>query len=235
MQSDGNYVIMSKLHTLAKIVVTLMRDPYALKRVLPDEYGTKHVSQHDEVYGNDYFQFVEQTTAQSADVIANSIVDAFHPSSIVDVGCGTGVLLERLRAQGIQVKGLEYALAALKFCWMRQLDVIRFDVATDMLPPEFGNEDVVVSMEVGQQLAEANADRYIDLLCRIARIVIFSSATPGQGDRRPINEQPHQYWIAKFRERGYLLDEALSLQWRDEWKAHKAAPWFWHNVMIFRC
>jgi SAM-dependent methyltransferase len=224
---------MSKFHTLVKIVATLIKDPYAIKRVLPDESETKHVA-HDEIYGNDYFQFVEQTTAQSAEVLANSIVSSLHPSSVVDVGCGTGVLLERLRSQGIQVRGLEYALAALRSCWMRQLDVTKFDVATDMLPPEFGNADIVVSMEVGQQLREASADRYVDLLCRIAPIVIFSSGTPGQGDRHPLNEQPHQYWITKFLKRGYQFDEALSLQWREEWKAHNIAPWFYHNVMIFR-
>lgn len=224
---------MSKLHTLAKIIEKLIRDPYALKRVLDDEDRTEYFS-HDEIYDNEYFGFVEQTTAQSADVIANSIVQSFHPSSVVDVGCGTGVLLERLQSQGIQVKGLELAEAALKLCWMRQLDVTKFDVATDQLPSEVTNADVVVSMEVGQQLPEASTDRYVDVLCRIAPIVIFSSGTPGQGDRRPRNEKPHQYWIGKFRQRGYLFEEALSLQWREEWKAGHTAPWFYHNVMIFR-
>lgn len=231
---------MSKFHTLLKIAGTLIKGPCALKRVLPaedrtksDEERMKHLS-HDEIYDNKYFQYVEQTTEQSADIIANSIVHSFHPSSFVDVGCGTGVLLERLRAHGVQVKGLEYAEAALKFCKMRQLDVIRFDIETDQLSAEVGNADVVVSMEVGQQLREASVNRYIDLLCQIAGVAIFSSGTPGQGDKYPRNERPHQYWIEKFGQRGYLFEEALSLQWREEWRLHGAAPWFYRNVMIFQ-
>jgi SAM-dependent methyltransferase len=224
---------MSKFHTLLKIARTLLKDPYTLRRVLVEE--TEQVRSHDDIYDNQYFQFVEQTTAQSADIIASSILHSFRPSSVVDVGCGTGVLLERLRAYGVQVKGLEYAEAALKYCQMRGLDVVKFDVEAGRLLTEVKNADVVVSMEVGQQIHAASADRYIDLLCGIANIIVFSSATPGQGDRAPRNEKPHQYWIEKFAQRGYRFEEVLSVQWRKEWEGRGTAPWFYRNVLIFRC
>ena len=188
---------------------------------------------HDEIYDQEYFQFVDQSTELSADVIAHSIVHAFHPSSVVDVGCGTGVLLDRLQTQGIQVKGLEYAQAALEFCQKKGLDVSKFDVENDQLP-EIGKADLVVSMEVGQQLREASTDRYVELLCQIADLVIFSSGTPGSGDKFPRNEQPHQYWIEKFGQRDYVFEESLSLQWRREWHGQGTAPWFYRNLMIFR-
>jgi SAM-dependent methyltransferase len=188
---------------------------------------------HDEIYDQEYFQFVDQTTEQSAEVIAHSIVQAFHPSSVVDVGCGTGVLLDRLQTHGVEVKGLEYAQAALDFCQRRQLDVIKFDVETDYLP-EIGKADVVVSMEVGHQLHEASADRYVDLLCQVADLVIFSSETPGTKDRYPRNAKPHSYWIEKFGQRDYRFDDTLSLQWRKKWQTKDIAPWFYRNLMLFR-
>lgn len=224
---------MRKFHTLAKIVRTLLKAPYALQRGLPDEED-KAPPAHDAIYGNEYFQFVEQTTIQSADAIADSIVRSFQPALLVDVGCGTGVLLECLRRRGVRGKGLEYAEAALALCRLRKLEVIKFDVTTDPLPVDFGHADVVISMEVGQQLPATSADRYVDLLCQSAPVVIFSSGVPGQGDRHPLNEQPHQYWIAKFHQRGYCFDEALSLQWRKEWKVRATAPWFHNNVLVFR-
>ncbi len=224
---------MSQLRTLVKIVQVLIKNPYALKRVLDEPVAPKPLS-HDEIYDDGYFQFVEQTSTPSAAVIAKAIVSAFHPCLLVDVGCGTGVLLERLREQGVQVKGLEYAGAALKRCQMRNLDVRKFDVTNDELPSEFTGADVVVSLEVGQQLSEAKADRYIDLLCQVAPIVVFSSATPGQGDRRPVNEKPHEYWIEKFGQRGFRFDRPLSLQWRHDWQVQDIAPWFYRNVMIFQ-
>lgn len=188
---------------------------------------------HDEIYDEEYFKFVDRTTKQSAEVIADSIISAFNPLSVVDVGCGTGALLESLQSRGVQVKGLEYAQAALEFCWARQLDVVKFDVESDELP-ELGHTDLVVSMEVGAQLHEASADRYVDLLCRIAPLVVFSVEAPGGGDTYPRNEQPHRYWIEKFAQRGYEFEEVLSLQWRTEWKERSTAPWFSRNVMIFR-
>jgi SAM-dependent methyltransferase len=224
---------MSKFNTLIQIFKVIARDPKALKKVLVVEKQPEKLT-HDKIYDSGYFQFVEQTTARSAGAIANSIICSFHPASVVDVGCGTGTLIKLLQEQGVQVKGLEYAEAALKECWVRQLDVIKFDVANDLVPPRYRNADVAVSMEVGQQLPDSYADQYVNVLCQVAEVVVFSSATPGQGDRRPLNEQPHQYWIEKFLQGGYSFDEALSQQWRNEWKMQDTAPWFYSNVMIFR-
>jgi SAM-dependent methyltransferase len=188
---------------------------------------------HDEIYDQEYFKFVDRTSNQSAAVIADSIIHGFHPSSVVDVGCGTGALLDRLRLRGVQVKGLEYAQAALDFCRARQLDVMKFDVAYDDLP-ELEKVDLVISMEVGHQLPETSADRYVEMLCRIAPLVVFSSEIPGGGDKLPRNEMPHWYWIEKFNQRGYRFEEGHSLQWRKVWKEKGTAPWFFRNVMIFQ-
>ena len=133
----------------------------------------------------------------------------------------------------MRVKGLEYAQAALEFCRARQLDVQKFDVESDQLP-ELGEVDLAISMEVGNQLRESSADRYVDLLCRIASLEIFSSEIPGGGDKLPRNEKPHRYWVEKFDRRGYRFEEALLRQWRKEWKERGTAPWFSRNVMIFR-
>jgi SAM-dependent methyltransferase len=190
--------------------------------------------QHDELYGAAYFEMVERTTAQSAEAIADSIVSSLGPSSVVDVGCGTGTLLDRLRTLGVPGTGLEHASAALAECAARGLDVRRFDVETDAVPADVGPADVVASMEVGQQLRTESSGRYVDALCQIADVVVFSSGVPGQGDRAPRNEQPHQFWIDLFAARAYELDEALSMRWRREWQERDTAPWFAANVMVFR-
>ncbi len=224
---------MSKFNTLIQIFKVIVREPQVLKKVLVVETPPENLT-HDKIYDSGYFQFVEQTTASSVGAMANSIISSLHPASVVDVGCGTGTLIKHLQEQGVQVKGLEYAEAALKECWTKELDVIKFDVANDPIPPRYKNADVAVSMEVGQQLPESYSDRYVDVLCQVADVIVFSSATPGQGDRRPQNEQPHRYWSDKFLQRGYLLDEVLTRQWRSEWKIQNIAPWFYQNVMIFR-
>ncbi|HVQ38815.1 MAG TPA: class I SAM-dependent methyltransferase [Pyrinomonadaceae bacterium] len=190
---------------------------------------------HDEIYDQEYFHFVDRTTKQSAEVIADSLVRAFQPATVIDVGCGTGALLDSLRARGVAVRGLEYAQAALEFCWARKLEVLKFDVESDPFPDSM-KADLVISMEVGHQLPQASAGRYVDLLCSTAPLVVFSSEIPGGGDKLPRNERQHTYWIEKFEERGYRFEEGRALQWRKEWKERGTASWFSRNVMIFaRC
>lgn len=188
---------------------------------------------HDQIYGEGYFRFVERTTSESAPVIAATILELFRPASVIDVGCGTGVLLECLRENGVRVKGLEYAQAALEHCRRRQLEVVPFDVESDAAP-DLWRADVVVSMEVGHQLRPEAADRYVELLCRLGDVVLFSSETPGGGDQLPRNEQPHSYWIDKFRGRSFAFLEPLSRQVREGWRERAVAPWFARNLLIFK-
>lgn len=210
-----------------KIGKTIVRHPASLKRVLT-------VLGHDELYDDDYFAHVERSTSDSSAVIVQSIMSDLRPRSVVDVGCGTGVLLEQLRQRGVSVKGLEHAQAALRYCRARDLDVEPFDVETSELPDRFRGADVVISVEVGHQLDPAASSRYVAVLCGIADTVVFSSNVPGSGDRNPRNEQPHTFWIARFAEEGFDLDEALSSRWRERWRAAGTAPWFCSNVMVLR-
>jgi SAM-dependent methyltransferase len=191
-------------------------------------------SEHDEIYEDTYFDFVEKTTGSSAEAIAESIMAELAPRSVVDLGCGTGALIDRLRARGVSVKGLEYARSALAYCRARGLDVEPFNIETDTLPDRFRGADVGVSMEVGQQLDPAVSGRYVDLLCSIAGTIVFSSAVPGQGDKAPRNEQPHAFWIGEFAARGYTFDEPTSLAWRAAWESKGTSRWFFRNVMVFR-
>lgn len=206
--------------------------PVIACRSLVSRLRWRHAS-HDQIYDQDYFAFVERTTQQSAEAIADSIMSTFQPKTVFDVGCGSGALLDALRSRGACVHGLEYASAAVAMCRARGLEVVQADVTGASLP-EPDRADVVVSMEVGHQLPESTADRYITYLCRAANIVVFSSETPGGGDRLPLNEQPHAYWINKFVNNGYEYLEQLSQQWRADWQAKSAASWFARNVMVFR-
>jgi trans-aconitate methyltransferase len=188
---------------------------------------------HDDIYDAAYYaKFVEPTMQLSARAMAQSIVSELSPRSVVDVGCGTGVLLEHLRSKGIDVSGLELADAAIATCIKRGLSVRKFDIEHDS-PPEF-HADVVISTEVAEHLPERCSDRFVDLLCGIADTVVLTAATPSQGGTDHVNEQPNEYWIAKFAARGRQFDRELSHRWRDEWKSAGVAACFWNSVMVFR-
>jgi 2-polyprenyl-3-methyl-5-hydroxy-6-metoxy-1,4-benzoquinol methylase len=186
------------------------------------------------VYDADYYaSVVEDGAARSAEIMAASIRREFAPRTVVDVGCGTGALLDAMRSQGIGVAGFEYSEAALELCRMRGLDVIKVDFERDVL--DFKETfDVAVSVEVAEHLPGSVADRYVDLLTSLSEVVVLTAAPPGQGGTDHVNEQPQAYWIAKFAARSFLHVEELSARWRDEWKAGGVAGWYYRNVMVFK-
>ena len=190
---------------------------------------------HDEIYNSDYYErTVEGPAVRSAGTIANSILNDFKATCVIDVGCGTGALLEALRDMGCEVFGLEYSEAALKYFRARRLNVGKFDLERNVFNDN-RTFDVAVSMEVAEHLPEKAADRYVDLLARLSRVIVFTAAPPGQGGIDHVNEQPPSYWITKFQQRGFEHAEEISQRWRESWKAAgDVEGWYHQNLMIFR-
>ena len=108
---------------------------------------------HDDIYDHYYYQtLVEPTMHRSANIIADAILAGFRPSTVVDVGCGTGLLMSALAERHVAVTGLEYSTAALTICRERGLNVRLFDIENDD-PPEL-QADLCVSTEVAEHLPE---------------------------------------------------------------------------------
>jgi SAM-dependent methyltransferase len=207
--------------------------PHPLQRLRGRIIGNlESRAHHDEVYDADYFEhFVEPTMARSCDAIARSIVDEYDPEVVVDVGCGTGLLLRSLKAAGVTVLGLENAEAAISVCRQRGIAVEKFDIEREHA--RGWKADVAVSTEVAEHLPPSCADRFVDLLTSIAKTVVLSAALPGSGGTDHVNEQPNEYWIRRMRSRGYFFDRTLSEQWRRRWRDAGVAGCFARTVMIF--
>lgn len=190
---------------------------------------------HDLIYSADYYaKTVEGPAKRSAGTMSSSIVSDLAPKTVVDVGCGTGALLEALRDRGCDVFGFEYSKAGLEYCRSRHLAVEAFDLESDVLQSE-RRYDVAVSMEVAEHLPERIADRYVDLLARVAPVIVFTAAPPGQWGIDHVNLQPPDYWIHKFQQRGLEHDRTLSDSWRQGWKeAGDVETWYYQNLMVFR-
>jgi SAM-dependent methyltransferase len=189
---------------------------------------------HDWVYDSEYYnETVDGAARASAPIMAQTIAQELHPRHVIDVGCGTGALLESLRNLGCEVVGLEKSTAAIKMCKERGLDVHDFDLESGTNPMN-RSFDVAVSMEVAEHLPQSVDERYIDLLTSLGETVVFTAAPPGQGGTDHINEQPPEYWFAKFERRGFHFNRALSDRWRSDWQATgKVQDWYYKNLMLF--
>jgi SAM-dependent methyltransferase len=187
----------------------------------------------DDIYNKDYYNLVDSMAATSVGPMVKSIIREYHPKRVSDVGCGTGALLNAFRSCNIEGHGFEYSAAALRFCEERGLSVTKFDVTNDVAVQDYYS-DVVVSTEVAEHVEEVYADKLIDFIVSLAPVAIFTAAVPGQGGGTDhVNEQPHDYWIRKFADRGYRFLDSRSLEWRGEWQVAGVDACYWRNVMIF--
>jgi len=181
-------------------------------------------------YSQSFFDALDREQAGGYDVMAATIVRRFAPQSVVDVGCGSGGLLAALQRRGVsRLLGLESSAAGVARARRKQLTVESVDLSRPFALPPF---DLTVCLEVAEHLPETVADQFVDGLLSGSGQLLFSAATPGQGGEHHVNEQPHEYWIAKFADRGFVVDETATRETREEWSASGVAPWYCKNVIL---
>jgi 2-polyprenyl-3-methyl-5-hydroxy-6-metoxy-1,4-benzoquinol methylase len=197
--------------------------------------GLEQTAEHNEIYDGEYYaKLVDPTMQVSARAMAGSIIDAFRPGTVVDVGCGTGLLMMEFQSRGVPCSGLEYSDAAIATCRKRGLNVTQFDIEKND-PPAGLRADLVISTEVAEHLPEKCADRFLDLLTSISDNVVLTAAEPGSAHSSTdhVNEQPLSYWIDKMERRGFTYLRERSDSWRREWEPAGVAYCFFHSIMAF--
>ena len=200
----------------------------------PIKQALQRFADHDEIYDETYFAYeLEPRIKLSVEIVADSIIREFQPNSVIDVGCGTGELLLVLKRHDVVVLGFERAEAALKIARFKGVEVVQLDLEQPIDHLEIRRADLVTSTEVAEHLPEVFADTFVEYLCRLADTVVLTAATRGQGGTDHVNEQPHDYWIAKFQSRNFSYDSEMTLRLRHEWEEAKVVNFYRDNLMIF--
>ncbi len=189
---------------------------------------------HQEIYDDAYYSYVDDTAGSSASVMVTTLIEAFRPQKVIDVGCGSGAFIAKLNQLGVSAVGLEYSEKGIEICRGKGLTVYAYNLESDLpLPLQEREFSMACSFEVAEHLPSALADRFVEILCSLSDKIVITAATVGQGGLDHVNEQPHSYWIEKFDQRYYRYNNELSLILREKWKAGGAAQWYFNNVMVF--
>lgn len=162
-----------------------------------------------------FFDAQQDISRRSAERIVPHVLSLFRIGSVVDVGCGVGTWLSVFREQGIEdILGLDGPYVARE----RLLIPGEHFIATDLEQAWGVNRrfDLAVSLEVAEHLPAASAPLFVEQLCRLADLVLFSAAIPHQGGTHHVNEQWPSYWIALFQRHGMHPVDVLRRQfWTD--------------------
>jgi SAM-dependent methyltransferase len=183
-------------------------------------------------YSRAFFTQLDELQAASYDVMAATLVERLAPSSIVDVGCGSGALLAALKRHGVPtLLGLESSPEGLDLARRRGIDARFCDLGHPFtLNSDF---DLALCLEVAEHLPESLSDAFVASLATGPNHLVFSAATPGQGGENHVNEQPHEYWIERLGQYGFAVDEDTTREVRAAWTERGVATWYCRNVMFF--
>jgi hypothetical protein len=170
--------------------------------------------------------------------IGDIITVMFEPKSVIDWGCGTGFLLERLAEQGVQkLRGIEGSEDASKFWNDTIKDVIKIQNVVQYKAKE--KYDVAVCMEVAEHIPANDSSKLVkNVTNSTSNFVWWTAAPPGQGGTGHINCRDICYWVREFESCGFVAQWEMTYEAKTQMlkiaDITQAYPWFRDNVTIFK-
>jgi SAM-dependent methyltransferase len=153
-------------------------------------------------YDREFFKASDRGALAAGRVLVPLLVDWLHPSSALDVGCGSGAFLsEFVRCGVVDVRGIDSGQGDHSLLRIRRDQFEARDLEQRLEQHGF---DLVLSLEVAEHLSPSRAGSFVHDLCRAAEVVVFSAAIPFQRGIHHVNEQWPDYWRALFAQHGYL-------------------------------
>jgi len=146
--------------------------------------------------------------------VADRIAADIAPRTVLDAGCAMGLLVECLRARGIDAVGVDVSAYAVGQAAEEVRPHLRVG---SILEPLGGPYDLVTCIEVLEHLDAADGEAAIANLCAAADDVLFSSSPSDFDEPTHRNVQPPEYWALAFARLGYYRDTAFDASFLTPW------------------
>ena len=130
----------------------------------------------------------DRLAQESAPGFASRLFEVFGPVRYLDVGAAAGRFTECLRGTGATVDGCEHSRWGRILAGRRGIDLAPFDLTRSPAGP-MRDYDVAFCLEVAEHVTPELGRNLVGYLTN-APTVVFTAASPGQGGRGHINEQP---------------------------------------------
>ena len=135
--------------------------------------------------------------------IAQRIKDEVQPANVLDAGCALGFLVESLRNVGVEAYGVDISEFAIQNAHESIQAYVKVGSVTEPFAQKY---DLIVSIEVLEHLAKADAEAAIANLCQHTDDILFSSTPFDYKEVTHYNVQPPDYWMEQFARYGFIRD-----------------------------
>jgi SAM-dependent methyltransferase len=179
----------------------------------------------------EYYEEITALETPVAQWLAEALLDAFAPASVLDLGCGPGHFLLPYQARGVEVLGVDVSPHAGAL--LPPLSFMTADLTQSWAPPH--PFDLVLCLEVAEHLPASAAAALVRTVVGCGNRIVWSAAVPGQIGEGHIHCQPPSYWERLFARYQYLptgygqaLRAALAAS-----PVSAQAWWYNHSLTIF--
>jgi SAM-dependent methyltransferase/glycosyltransferase involved in cell wall biosynthesis len=162
----------------------------------------------------------EQTWQAFFAEIASQIVNQIRPSTVLDVGCGLGLLVHLLRERGIEAYGIDISEYAIQNAYPQARPFCRLGSITNLesfaapFPPSY---DLIVCIEVLEHLLPAQTESAVAILCQHTKDILFSSSPTDYKEATHLNVQPPEVWASLFARHNFYRDADFDASFISHW------------------
>ena len=199
--------------------------------IRPDQTRPDHYSA---IYSDEFYKaHHSDSLISAADKIVAAIKGFMSFDSVIDIGCGAGLILGACLKSGVKVvRGVDGSWVNKSLLLIPQECFTNHDLSKPMLIDKIVEKhfDLTISSEVAEHLDAQDTEVFMNNLVSFSDVILFSAAIPEQGGTHHVNEQWPSYWIEKFAARGYVpVDCIRPLIWDDS-----SIPfWYRQNFIVF--
>jgi hypothetical protein len=180
-------------------------------------------------YQDSFYEYHLQGAINSAETIIPLVKEYSSPTSVIDIGCGIGAWLSVWKKSGVNtILGIDG-----DYVNKSKLLIDKLEFKACNLEQGFASDkkyDLVSCLEVAEHLAGKYASGFIESLCKLGDVILFSAAIPGQEGTMHVNEQYPDYWVNIFHKQGFVPIDCLR-QWI--WDDKKIEWWYRQNILFF--
>jgi 2-polyprenyl-3-methyl-5-hydroxy-6-metoxy-1,4-benzoquinol methylase len=138
--------------------------------------------------------------------VADAIIAKLDPQTVLDAGCGIGLLVAALRERGVEAWGVDISEYAIAHAPDNVRPYCKVGSITEELDRRY---DLIACIEVAEHLPEELADLAIANLTAHTDCVLFSSTPDHVEDPTHLNVKPAEYWLELFRRHDFVRDPTV--------------------------
>ena len=135
--------------------------------------------------------------------VADKIVSALDPTTVLDAGCAIGMLVEAFRDRDVEAYGIDVSEWAIA---NTPEDVRRYCRQGSLADPIDGHFDLVTCIEVIEHIPSPDDTRAVEQLCAVADHILISSSPHDYSEPTHVSVRPPEDWAALFARQGFVRD-----------------------------